>query len=205
MSKDLTVVFQGTPVVLTMEKVDRTRLYGYVETEVLDDQAKRCELVTLAGDGKTAFGKGGSAIAYLSPTGLWREKSQLRPVDAAGGPFVPVKSTFDAPVDLTHEAAIEELLWHNIHLVYQLSAQQEHPPLWDALRAGKMFSFPFSYRGGLEADTAFMLVGSDGNLFLMVGKPTAVEFVGLKHSAAVVVEDEGDAEEADDLLDFSIV
>ena len=50
--------------------------------------------------------------------------------------------------------------------------------------------------------TAFVLY-SDGNIFLCVGSPTRIEFIGLK-SAAPVVAEEPDAEE-EDLLDFSLV
>src|SRR5262245_42729745 len=45
MSKALTVQYKGREISLAIEKVDRTRLYGYVETEVLDDSGRRCQVV----------------------------------------------------------------------------------------------------------------------------------------------------------------
>src|SRR6266404_9309777 len=110
MAKPLVVEFQGQTADLQLEKIDRTKLYGYVETEVIDEAGKRCELATLTGDGHSIVGKGGTALAYLSTNGLWRDKAALKAVDVHGQAMVPVKSTFDAPVTLENKATIEDLL-----------------------------------------------------------------------------------------------
>jgi hypothetical protein len=205
MAKPLTVEFQGESVNLALEKVERAKLYGYVETEVVDEAGKHCELATLTGDGHSLVGKGGAAIAYLSPNGLWRKKSELKPVDIHGQLIQPVKSTFDAPVKLDKKATIDEYLAHNINLIYCLTPDEENAALKKELQAGAIFQFPFSYRGGLEASAGFLLLGSDGNIFLCVGTPTAIEFVGLKAAATVPTDVEAVATEEDDLLDFSLV
>src|SRR5271154_6533634 len=100
MAKPLVVEFAGESVNMSLSKIDRTRLYGYVDTEVLDETGKPCELGTLLGDGHTLIGKGGTGLAYLSQDGLWRKKAELRPVDRHGAVITPVKSTFDAVVHL---------------------------------------------------------------------------------------------------------
>jgi hypothetical protein len=206
MAKPLVVQYEGQSTNFSLEKIDRTKLYGYVETEVVDEAGKTCELATLIGDGRSIVGKGGSAIAYLSHDGQWRKKADLRPVDVHGKIITPVKSTFDAPVTLDRMAAIEEYLAHNINLIYRLEAEAENPALLEALRSGAIFQFPFSYRGGVEASAGFLLLGGDGNLFLCVGTRAAIEFVGLAATAATVV-DETEASSADDedALDFSLV
>ena len=79
MAKPLSVEFHGEVFALDLQKVDRTKLYGYVESEVLDENGKRCEIGTLTGDGHSIVGKGGTALAYLSPDGLWRKKTELKP------------------------------------------------------------------------------------------------------------------------------
>ncbi len=205
MAKPLTLVFRGDPVDVALEKVDRARLYGYVETEVVDEAGKRCELATLIGDGHSIVGKGGSAIAYLSADGLWKTRSELRPVDAHGQPITPVKSSFDAPIPLADVATIDEFLSHNVHLIYQIQPAAEVPELLAELKAGTIFRFPFSYRGGVEASPAFLLLGGDGNPFLCVGTPTAIEFVGPTATAPAVGDDTSDAGEEEDALDFSLV
>ena len=205
MAKPLTVVFHGETVNLDLRKVERSKLYGYVETEVVDDAGKPCELATLIADGHSIVGKGGTALAYFTPEGLWRKKADLKAVDIHGATIVPVKSTFDAPVPLGETATVDEYLTHNIHLIYLLTPDEPDTPLADELKAGTIFKFPFSYRGGLEASAGFLLNGSDGNSFLCVGTPTAAEYVDLKATAAVVPDDDESAAVEDDALDFSLV
>jgi hypothetical protein len=205
MAKPLCVELHGQTCELQLEKVDRTKLYGFVETEVLDEAGKKCEVGTLTGDGHSIVGKGGTALAYFSPDGLWRKKTDLKPVDLHGNVIPPVKSTFDATVTLDKTATIDEYLSHNIHLIYRLEAQQDHPKLMDELKKGTIFCFPFSYRGGVESSAGFLLQGSDGNVFLCVGAPTKIEFIGLKHQAPVTTDDSAEPTEEEDLLDFSMV
>ena len=204
MAKPLSVEFHGEVFELDLEKVDRTKLYGYVESEVLDENGKRCEIGTLTGDGHSIVGKGGTALAYLSPDGLWRKKTELQPVDRQGALIPPVKSTFDATVALDRTVSIDDFLTHNIHLIYRLKAEQEPTALMSELKKGTIFQFPFSYRGGVEASAGFLLLGSDGNVFLLVGTPTDIEFIGLKSPAAIVDGNDASADD-DDLLDFSMV
>ncbi len=205
MAKPFTVGFEGQPINFALEKVDRTKLYGYVESEVLDESGKKCELATLAGDGHSIVGKGGTALAYLSQDGLWRKKSELRPVDLNGNIITPVKSSFDAPVMLDKKVSIDDYLSHNIHLVYRLVPEVESVGLLQELMKGTIFQFPFSYRGGVEANAGFLLLGSDGNIFLCVGTPTSIDFIGLKAAAAVVADEAEAAAEEEELLDFSLV
>jgi hypothetical protein len=204
MAKPLTIQFQGQSVNFTLEKIDRSKLYGYVETDVQDESGKHCELGTLAGDGRSIIGKGGTAIAYLSQDGLWRKRAELKPVDVHGKVITPVASTFDAPVALEQRATIDDYFSHNIHLVYQLIPDAEHAALMQELRAGAIFQFPFSYRGGVEASAGFLVLGSDGNVFLCVGARTAIEFISLKATAAVIADEVEEAGE-EDALDFSLV
>jgi hypothetical protein len=204
MAKPLVVEFQGQQVNLALEKIDRSKLYGYVDTEVVDESGKACELATLLGDGRSIVGKGGKALAYLSQEGLWRSKSELRPVDKSGNPITPVKSTFDTVVKLDDRATVEDYLAHNVRLVYHLTPETEHAPLLEALRKGDIFRFPFSYRGGVSASPAFLLLGADGNIFLCVGVLTDLEFVGLRATAPTVTEGE-EAPEEEDSFDFGMV
>jgi hypothetical protein len=198
-------MFRGQSVEATLEKIDRARLYGYIETEIQDEANKRCELATLLGDGHSIVGKGGSAIAYLSAGGLWRTRAQLKPIDLNGQPITPVKSSFDAPITLGDTATIDEFLSHNVHLIYQIVPSTDSPELMAELQKGTIFRLPFSYRGGVEASPAFLLNGGDGNPFFCVCTPTAIEFIGPTATAPAVSDESADAGEEDDALDFSLV
>jgi hypothetical protein len=205
MARTLTFEFQGEQIKLALDKIDRDRLYGYVETEVVDDAGKPCRLGTLLADGHSLVLPGGTGLAYLSYDGQWRKKAELRPVDPQGQLIPPVKSTFDTGVRLEQQATVEEYLEHNTRLVYQLTPEEPCPALLERLRGGAIYRFPFSYRGGVVADAGFLLLGSDGNLFMCVGTPADIKFIGLKETAGVVPDDEDASEEEDDSLDFSMV
>ncbi len=188
---------------MQMNKVDTSKLYGYKEVEVRDDREGRCELATLADDGRTIVGRGGTGIGYLSADGHWCDKSALKPVDVEGEEIEPVPSSFSAPIKLFDTAGCDEYLQHNIRLVYQLESEEDLADLCRELERGTIFKFPYSYRGGLEADAAFLLMGEDQNIFLAVGNPTKVEFIGLQQTAAIS-EEESDSDEMD-LMDFDMI
>jgi hypothetical protein len=189
MAKPLVLQFQGTELPLAMTKVDRSGLYGYVELQALDANGRKCSKATLADDGQTLIGSGGTAIASLSTDGQWLDRSQLTPVGADGRQLTPVPSSFGAPVPLGQTATIDDYLGHNIRAVYQLSSEVDLAPLAAELKKGTIFVFPYSYRGGLEPDAGFILMAADGNIFLAVGTPTRMEFLGLEQGGVVAEED----------------
>jgi hypothetical protein len=202
-AKPLVFKFGGNELAFQLNKIDRSKLYGYKELEVLDQQGRRCELATLAGDGHTVVGRGGAALATLDADGRWCEKSQLKPIDLDGKEIAPVASSYAAPIESLQPCPIDEYLQHNIRLVYQLEAEGDVAPLRDELNSGTIFKFPYSYRGGLEADAGFLLSGEDGNVFFAVGNPTKVEYIGLAQVA--IAEDENPETEEMDLMDFDMI
>ena len=206
MAKPLVFQFAGAELPLAMNKVDRSGLYGFVEMETLDEKGRKCASALLADDGQTLVGPGGTALASLSPDGQWLEKSQLSAVDHEGKKITPVPSSFSAPVPLTKMVTIEEYLSHNIRAIYQLSSEADMGPLLEELTKGTIFAFPYSYRGGLEPDAGFLLLGADGNAFLAVGTPTRMEFVGFDQAGVgAAAEEEAPAEEDGDEIDFGMM
>ena len=205
MPKPIRFSHVGKQLCFQMEKVDRSKLYGYKELLVLDEHQQQCELATLADDGKTLVGKGGTGIGQLTADGKWTDKTQLRPIDLEGKEITPVPSSFAAPIDLKEETTIDDYLDHNIRLVYRLvvdSASETEEELFSALKQGAILKFPYSFRGGLEADVGFLLMNSDNQIFFVVGERTIVEFVGLQQVAPAVAPD---AEQEGDLMDFSMM
>ena len=197
--------FAGSPVAFNMIKVDRNKLYGYKVLDVLDENDDPCELTTLADDGKTLIGKGGTGIGYLDADGNWSDKSALSPVNLEGKPIEPVVSSFLAPIPLGQEISIEDYLDHNIRLIYQLAPAETSQPLIDKLNDGTIFLFDYSFRGGLEADAGIMLMNDDNEIFFLVGDRTSVSFKGLQQSAPVAT-DENEAEDGESsLMDFGMI
>jgi hypothetical protein len=207
----LTLIYEGKPLAFSLQKIDRAALYGYVESEAVNADGEVCSRALLAGDGHTIAGKGDTALAYLSPDGLWRERSELRSVDARdGAAIVPVKPTFAFPVNLEgKETCHDEYLNCMIRLVYRLQAEPDdgngvkYDALLNDLLEGGMFRFPFSYRGGDLADDGFLLCGSDNEVYLAVGSRCHIEYASLAYNP-LPDPDELDEEEEEE-LDFSMV
>ena len=208
MAKPLVLQFGGRELPFQIEKVSRDDLYGYVEVETLDEHDRPCRAAKLASDGRSIIQSGGTAIGTLSAAGEWLDKKTLTPVDVENKPITPVASTFNAPVPIDGQlATIDELLSHNVGSVYQITCEADIADLLAKLKAGKIFKFPFSFRGGLEADTAFLLQSADGTPFLLIGQPAKFEFVGFEQASAIedpfAEEDGAGAEE--ESLDFSMM
>lgn len=205
MPRTLSFTFGGNQVDFAMHKVDRSKLYGFKELLVLDEQGEPCELTTLAEDGKTLIGKGGTGIGYLDADGSWIEKSDLTAVDLEGSEIQPVPSSFSAPIALAEKADQEEFLNHNIRLIYRLEAESLDEQLVSELEQGAIFKFGYSFRGGLEADAGFLLNNGAGETFFLVGDLTSVQYLGLQQSAASASDASGDEDGSDDLMDFGMI
>ena len=206
MAKPLVFQWRDRQISFQMAKVDRARLYGFKESEVLDDQGQRCELATLAQDGQTVVGRGGSAFGTLTADGTWIEKTQLRPVDAAGQSIQPVPSSYAAPVPLVEHASPEDYLDCAVRSIYLMETTDDIGQLADELKQGTIYRFPYSFRGGLEPDQGFLLANANGELFCAIGKPAKTEFLGLAQAApAVEDEDSQRADEEVDAMDFSMM
>lgn len=203
MAKPLVFHYGGRELPVTLNKVDRSKLYGYKEVEVLNEDGKVCELATLADDGRTLVGRGGTGIGSLSAALEWCDKAKLKPVDLEGNEITPVGSSFAAPIPLGQQASVEDYLEHKVRLVYHLTTEADVAQLSDELNRGTIFSFPYSYRGGLQADAGFLLAGPDGDIFLAVGNRTEMQFLGLQQ-AAPLAEEESDEDETD-LMDFDMI
>ena len=61
---ELQLSYEGKEIACGIAKVDRRKLYGYTETEVVDSETEQvCSLATLASDGRTLIPPGGMALA----------------------------------------------------------------------------------------------------------------------------------------------
>lgn len=190
-----------------LNKVDRSKLYGYVDKEVLDENDAPCELTTLASDGKTLIGNGGTTFAYFDADGQWCDKGDLQAVDLDNQPITAAPSSFKAPIKLTETTTIEHYLSHNVRSVYVLVAEGDgfSPSLVKALKEGAIYTFPFSYRGGLDPDVGFLLQGEDDTIWLALGKPTEIRMASLTDSSETVPDDEGSSDDGDFDMDFGMI
>lgn len=187
---------------VALNKVDRRKLYGYKDVEAIDESETACELATLADDGRTLIGRGGTGLGWIDADGSWHEKSDLTPVDKDGEKIDPVPSSFAAPIKLFETATVEQFLEHDIRLVYAIDLDGETSDAMKELKRGTIFTFPYSYRGGLEADIAFLLTNANGDPMMVVGNPTQLEFTGMQAPVTVAEDEEG---EEGSLMDFDMI
>ena len=188
----------------SLNKIDRRKLYGSVDVQTRDIDGNKCSLATLANDGKTLIPYGGTAMGYVNNDGQWVERGDLKPVSLNGEELKMLKSSFDVTIDLERTATVDEFLNYSSRLVYVLGTDDEFDPkLAEELGAGKIFRFDFLYREGVSSDPAFLLSTTDGLIWMMVGKPSAIDFVGLDQAAVCFVADDEDEEVED--FDFEML
>jgi hypothetical protein len=185
MPRVLTLLIDGEEVPVVPIKIDREKLYGGVEIEAFDEKGKPAEIKILAADGKTLIDKGGTALATVDEEGSSVDRRKLIPVDPNGDQVQSVESSFNAPNPLKKTTA-EDYLSTLVKSVYVLTPPEggDIEFLQDHLDTGQIYNFPFSWRGGLEYDDAFV-IGSRSNAFMVVGKPAKLEFVRLNQEAVL--------------------
>ena len=209
MARKLDFEFGGAPFTVAIHKVDRSKLYGRVETETFDANDKECTLATLARDGRTIIPMGGTASGYINTEGLWVTRDELIPIDRDGKEISEVASSFSAPTVLTQEVDIDTFLDHPIRLAYRLDAETEiSAALLGKLKTGAIYQFPFSYRGGIYFDPAFLMQGEGETLWMLIGQKSDIEFVGFEQAAicAARAEELGEDDSGEtDAFDFDML
>jgi hypothetical protein len=203
MARALILSLDGHEFPVQMQKVDRERLYGDVEIEAFDENGDEASLKILDADGKTLIDTGGTALATLDEDGNSVDRKKLIPITSDGEEVEPVPSSFGAP-NVIHSATIDEYLSHVVKSVYILEPPEDSDLdlLENVLSGNKIYKFDFSYRGGLEYDTAF-LIGSGKTVFLIIGVNTTMQFVKL-NQASILDSVEEEQISGDD-IDFDLL
>lgn len=198
MPRTLTLSLDGEEFDVQLVKLDREKLYGSVEIEAFDEKGKPAEIKVLDADGRTLMDKGGTALVTVDEKGNSVDRASLKAVDEHGDPIEKVPSSFDGP-NVLKKGEIDDYLDQIVKSVYLLRpADGPIDILQDHLADGQLYHFPFSYRGGLEHDNAFV-VGSRSDAFMVIGRTAALKFVSLNQATQLdaVEEKEITGEEID--------
>ena len=205
MARQLVLSLDGREFPVSLVKIDREKLYGSVEIEAFDEKGREAQLRVLAADGKTLIDKGGTALTIVNEKGTSMDRSALTAVDEDGDPIEPVPSSFNAP-NVLDRATSDDYLAQMVKSVYLLQPPEDGGDiryLLDHLDGEAIFTFPFSWRGGLEYDKAFVL-GADNEAFMIVGKPAEFKFLRLNQATTLLDSTEEEEISADD-LDFDLI
>jgi len=202
MARQLTFEHDGVTYDTQMEKVDRRKLYGWVEKRYYDADGDECHFGTITADGTHILGRQSLEQGYLDRDGDWVERDELVAVDEYGDVLEKQDPSFKAPIRLDDKVGVDDYLLYTAKSVYQLDAP---PALIAAVRADdEIFVFPFNYVASFQPDAAF-LIENAGVLFMVLGEPTGFDYVGLEEvEATILIEDEEEDEESD-IMDFSMM
>lgn len=203
MPRELVLSLDGREFPVTLVKIDRDKLYGSVEIEAFDEKGREASLRVLAADGKTLIDTGGTALTTVNEKGTSVDRTSLTAVDADGDTIEPVPSSFNEP-NVLKKADIEDYLSQMYKSVYLIQPTEggDIKYLLDHLSGDLIYTFPFSWRGGLEYDTAFVL-GSGDDAFMVVGKQAELEFLRLNQ--AVTLDSVEEQEISADDIDFDLL
>ncbi|HQZ83008.1 MAG TPA: hypothetical protein PLR83_07290 [Pyrinomonadaceae bacterium] len=203
MARPLVLVLDGVEYPVGIVKVDRDKLYGKMEIEAFDEKGREAEIRVLAADGKTLINKGGTALATVTDKGDSVDRNALVPVNEDGEKIEQVPSSFNQN-NILENAEVDDYLLQIVKSVYLLTPFEDADisPLMDQITAGQIYNFPFSYRGGVEYDSAFV-IGSGKDAFIVTGKQAELDFIKLNESS-VLNNDEEDEISVDD-LDFDLM
>lgn len=185
----------------SFSRLDRAKLYGYKERQIIDADGQRCSAAYLTSDGAALIPGGGLAMLYVDDNFATVERSVLMTVNDDGATPPLQASTLGVGQTLAGPVAPQDLLDHIVHTVYELGAEELGATLAAELEAGKIYSAPFSYRDDYQLQALFLVKG-EGGLFALIGTPTNFEYV---RRDAVVEESQSEEDDLSDDLDFSMM
>ena len=179
-------------------KVNREKIYGWSEVEVYDKHSSKCELAGLV-DGQYIIPSGYSSLVTLNEKGDTISKNELIGFDKSGNKVDLVPSIYDQEI-LLKESSIDEYLSLSVKSVYQLKIEEDKSNVIKKLN-GKVFYFVFNYRADFEGDDAF-LITNENEIFIVTGKLTKFEFIGLEEGDKLLSHDSSVDE--DDEINFAM-
>ena len=179
-------------------KVNREKIYGWSEVEVYDKHSSKCELAGLV-DGQYIIPSGYSSLVTLNDKGDIISKNELIGFDNSGNKVDLVPSIYDQEI-LLKESSIDEYLALSVKSVYQLKIEEDKLNIIKKLN-GKVFYFVFNYRADFEGDDAF-LITNENEIFIVTGKLTKFEFIGLEEGDKLLSHDTSADE--DDEINFAM-
>ena len=185
-------------------KVDRDKVYGFIEVKVNDDKGNPCAMGSLLDDGKTIVLNGATANKTVDASFNELDKKELKVVYQDGKDAVLVPSSYEGEVLLT-ETSLDDLFNLEVTSVYQLGFEDalQKKSVSDFLANGKVARFLFNYRADYEGADAILIANSNG-IFALTGR--IIDFPYLENKlvpvAATLIEETVEEEEG---MDFGML
>ncbi|MCK5853855.1 MAG: hypothetical protein KAG34_02645 [Cocleimonas sp.] len=204
MARELSFTHEDTRFSFAIEKVDRSKLYGYTSVETTDENNALCSMASISDDGLHILSKGCVGYTTLSEDGRYIAAKDIVITNKEGEKIEKYPSSFNEDIPLI-ASTIEEYLQLNVKSIYELTPSEDdveadETNLLDLLKMNKVLKFRFCYRAGYDADDAFMVHNNEG-IFMIIGKQNPFEFIGLEQNNNQQVEEETE----DDDFDFGML
>jgi hypothetical protein len=203
MAKSIKFSFSGASFMASVEKVDRDKVYGYVEEEILDSSGKVCTYGNLLEDGRTIFLPGATALKVVNEKNEEMNKAELKTVYLDGTPAVLVPAVSETGASL-ETASLEDLFDLEVGSVYQLEFESldERKKAEAMLSGDKLYRFTFNYRSDYEGADAILLA-SEAGIFVLTGHSVTFEYQANSTLQFTELEPEPSTEEEE--MDFGML
>lgn len=170
----------------SLTKVDRDKVYGFIDVKVKDDKGNPCTMGSLLDDGKTIVLNGATANKTVDASFNELDKKELKVVYQDGKDAVLVPSSYEGEVILT-ETSFDDLFNLEVTSVYQLDFEdvEQEKAVSDFLASGKVARFLFNYRADYEGADAILIANANG-IFALTGR--IIDFPFLKNEVEPISE-----------------
>jgi hypothetical protein len=170
----------------SLTKVDRDKVYGFIEVKVNDDKGNPCTMGSILDDGKTLILNGATANKTVDASFNELDKKELKVVYQDGKDAVLVPSSYEGEVLLT-ETSLDDLFNLEVTSVYQLDFEDDlqKKSVSDFLASGKVARFLFNYRADYEGADAILIANANG-IFALTGR--IIDFPFLKNELEPISE-----------------
>ncbi|MFM2285852.1 MAG: hypothetical protein RLZZ543_1349 [Bacteroidota bacterium] len=185
-----------------LNKVDRDKVYGYVEEVVLDTQGKPCSTGSLLDDGQTLVLSGATALKTVDANNAEVDKKTLKTVYLDGKDATLIPSSYDGEIELA-KGDLDDLFNLEVTTVYQLIWEDatSKTAMLNLLEGGNVFQFVFNYRADYEGADALVL-SSQNEIFVLTGRMLEFDFLENKSATPLVEEF---VEESEEEMDFGML
>jgi hypothetical protein len=188
-----------------INKVDRDKVYGYIEESISDANGEICLTGNLLDDGSTIILSGATALKTVDFNNNEVDKKSLKAVYMDGKDATLIPSSYDGEVKL--ELAYADDLYNlEVTAVYQLDFENLSLAKKDVLtyfEGEKYYRFVFNYRADYEGADAIMLA-TESDVFVLTGRMLSFEYLENKNKP-VVIEEEVTTGNEEDNIDFGML
>jgi hypothetical protein len=186
-----------------INKIDREKIYGYVDEFTYDMNGDECTIGAVLNDGSTFVLSGATAMKKVDEQLREVDKSEIKTVKIDGSEAVLQPSIFDIETVL-EETQLDALLDLQVELSYQLSFENDSDKetALTKLKIDKAYFFLYNYRADYEAADAY-LISNGKEIFALSGK--IVKFDYLDNKTIIALDEIEEESSVDEELDFSML